>query len=53
MLEFKLICHFVGNLIMWILNFGTKSIDDISKKDNSRAGLIFLVIICFAVYSKT
>lgn len=38
---------------MWIFNFGSKTIDEVAKKDNSWIGFIFLVITFFALYSTT
>lgn len=37
---------------MWIFNFGTKSIDEVAKKDNSLIVLLFLLIISLVLYSK-
>jgi hypothetical protein len=37
---------------MWIFNLGAKSIDEVSKKDNSWIGFMFLVFIFFVLYSK-
>jgi hypothetical protein len=48
MLEFKLVAHFIGNIFKWILNLGTKSIDEISKEDNSILGFIVIIILVFA-----
>jgi len=53
MLYTKLLCHFIGNILMWMFNFGAKTIDEIAKKDNSGIGLIFLIIVVLVFYSKT
>lgn len=43
----KLICHLIGNIVMWIYYGGSKSIDEVAKDDNSRIG--FFVSIIFGV----
>lgn len=48
MLEFKVIAHFIGNIFVWIINFGSKSIDEVSKEDNSVLGFIVIIISVFA-----
>jgi urea transporter len=53
MLYSKLLCHFIGNTLVWVFNFGAKSIDEVVKKDNSWLGLIILITIVLAFYSKT
>lgn len=52
-LYFNLICQVIGNCILWILNLGTKSFDEVIKKDNYWIGYIFIIIVVFAFYSKT
>ena len=50
---FHLICHFVGNVLIWVINLGTKSFDEVVQKDNSKVGLVFIIIISLVFYSKT
>ena len=45
------IAHFIGNIFIWIINFGSKSIDEVSKEDNSIIGFIILIILGFVFYS--
>jgi|GEM_PF-7053537 len=40
----NLICHFVGNSIMWLYYGGKKSIDEVCQKDNSILGFITIII---------
>jgi hypothetical protein len=42
---FKLINHFVGNIMMWIYYGGKKSIDQLAEKDNSTLGFIVILIL--------
>jgi hypothetical protein len=42
---FKLINHFVGNIMMWIYYGGKKSIDQVAEKDNSTLGFIVILIL--------
>jgi hypothetical protein len=42
---FKLINHFVGNVIKWIYFWGTKSIDEVAEEDNSTLGFIVILIL--------
>jgi len=46
----KLINHFVGNIAMWIYYGGKKSIDEVSKNDNSWVGLIIVIILGFILF---
>lgn len=47
----NLICHFVGNIAMWIYYGGEKSIDEVAEKDNSIKGLIIIIILGFILLS--
>ncbi|WP_298117893.1 hypothetical protein [Flavobacterium sp.] len=49
---FHIICHFVGNVLIWIINLGTKSFDEVIQKDNSLIGLVFIAIVSLVLYSK-
>jgi len=51
-LFFRLICQITGNCFLWVVHLGTKSFDEISKKDNYWIGFIILVLVGFAFYSK-
>jgi hypothetical protein len=51
MLEARLICHFLGNITKWLFYFGTKSMDEVVKDDNSSLGFIILVLIAFILYA--
>jgi hypothetical protein len=42
---FKLINHFVGNVIKWIYFGGKKSIDEVAEEDNSTLGFIVILIL--------
>ncbi|MFN7675025.1 hypothetical protein [Flavobacterium sp.] len=42
---FKLINHFVGNVIKWIYFLGKKSIDEVAEEDNSTLGFIVILIL--------
>lgn len=53
MLEARLLCHFIGNILVWIFNMGTLSIDEVVKKDNSKVGLIFFIVVSIVFLSKT
>ena len=44
MLYPKLVFHFIGNILVWFFNFGSKSIDEVAKKENFWIGLILLFI---------
>ena len=50
MLGFRLIAHFTGNILVWIINLGRKSIDEVSEKDNSTIGLIVLIFAVIIFY---
>ncbi|MBY0487710.1 MAG: hypothetical protein K2P85_11065 [Flavobacteriaceae bacterium] len=50
---FHLVCHFVGNVLIWIINLGTKSFDEVIQKDNFWIGFIFLIIVSLVLYSTT
>ena len=47
MLYLNLVCHFVGNSFMWLCHGGKKSIDEVAKKDNSKLGLLVIIIVFF------
>jgi hypothetical protein len=51
MLFARLICHFLGNITKWIFNFGTKSMDEVVKEDNSGLGFLILLLTTFFLYS--
>jgi hypothetical protein len=51
MLFSRLICHFLGNVVKWLFNLGTKSMDEVVKEDNSDLEFIILVVITFFLYS--
>lgn len=46
----KLICHFVGNIAMWVFYGGKKSIDEVAKNDNSILGFIIVIILAFILF---
>lgn len=49
MLFENLICHFVGNSIIWFYHGGKKSIDEVAEKDNSKLGFIVLIIVLLII----
>ncbi|WP_191963331.1 hypothetical protein [Flavobacterium luteum] len=51
MLEARLICHFLGNITKWLFYFGTKSMDEVVKDDNSSLGFIILLVLTFLLFS--
>lgn len=51
-LLFTLICQIIGNCFLWVINLGTISFDEITKKDNYLIGFIILMLVGFAFYSK-
>jgi hypothetical protein len=46
----NLINHIVGNIAMWIYYAGEKSIDEVSKKDNSKLGFKIIIILSLFLY---
>lgn len=46
----KLISHILGNIAMWIYYCGKKSIDEVSKNDNSNLGFVIFMILGVILY---
>lgn len=52
-LFFRLICQIIGNCFLWLVNLGTISFDEITKKDNYLIGFIIIIMLVgFAFYAK-